>query len=74
MKYPYRDASFVVRIWWETSANLTPKWRGQVIHTHTQQSRFVDDISSLLDFFERWSGMIDPQNIDVDRNEITQNG
>ncbi len=71
MKHPYRDASFVVRIWWETPANMTPKWRGQVIHSHTQQSQYVEDISSLIDFFERWSGKLEPQNEDVNANGRT---
>lgn len=53
---PYRNASFVVRIWWEASSGGQAFWRGQVVHASTGQHAYFDDLAALLDFLQRWAG------------------
>ncbi len=60
-QYHYRDGSFVVRIWWIRPSEMIPRWRGQVIHTQTRQSVYVEDIDSLISFLEHWTGKLDPE-------------
>lgn len=60
----YHAASFIVRIWWEKSHDENLSWRGQVIHTQSQQSVYVDDIPKLIKFLEHWSGTLEPGKAD----------
>lgn len=53
---PRRDASFVIRIWWEREAAGRVHWRGQATHAQTSQSVYFEEILSLVAFLERWAG------------------
>ena len=53
---PHRDASFVVRIWWERMDQGQVYWRGEVVHSLSRQSIFFDNLSTLVAFLERWVG------------------
>ncbi len=51
-----RDASFVIRIWWERGSKGPAVWRGQVVHVQTGQIAFFRRKDTLIAFIERWSG------------------
>lgn len=53
-----RDASFVVRIWWEPTAEGPPLWRGQVVHALTGETRYFARVEDLVAFMEQWAGRI----------------
>ena len=53
----FRDASFVVRIWWEQRQDGPPLWRGQAIHTATNQSRYFERLEDLAAFVQNWTGI-----------------
>jgi hypothetical protein len=55
--YQHRDASFVVRIWWEQRPGAEPLWRGQVIHTATNQARYFERVEDLVVFVQNWTGI-----------------
>lgn len=52
----HRDASFVIRIWWERRSKRPAVWRGQIIHVQTGQTIFFQHEGVLIDFIQRWSG------------------
>jgi len=52
-----RDASFVIRIWWERRSQKPALWRGQIIHVQTGQTRFFQRENALASFIRRWTGM-----------------
>ncbi len=52
-----RDASFVVRIWWEPRQEGPPLWRGQAIHTATNQGRYFERLEDLVAFVRKWTGI-----------------
>ena len=54
----HRDASFVVRIWWEQRQEGPPLWRGQVVHAPTGETRYFDRVEDLVAFMEQWAGHI----------------
>ena len=54
----HRDASFIVRVWWERRIDAGPLWRGQVVHAPTGQSRYFDQLEDLLAFMEQWAGRL----------------
>ena len=54
----HRDASFIVRVWWERHIDAGPLWRGQVVHAPTGQSRYFDQLEDLLTFIEQWAGRL----------------
>ncbi len=56
-----RNASFVVRIWWEQKSRKLAVWRGQIIHVQTGQTFFIQDENALLNFIRRWTGTSGPQ-------------
>lgn len=54
-----RDASFVVRIWWEDrnrAVTGSPVWRGQVQHAVSGESVGFHSVGELWDFLRRWTG------------------
>jgi isocitrate dehydrogenase kinase/phosphatase len=51
-----RDASFIVRIWWERRVGPESVWRGQVVHAQTRQAAYFNDVSVLINFIYRWTG------------------
>jgi hypothetical protein len=51
-----RDASFIVRIWWERRRWHPAIWRGQIIHVQTGQSCFFQSEADMTDFVRRWTG------------------
>jgi len=53
----FRNASFVVRIWWEERQDGPPLWRGQAIHTATNQSRYFERLEDLVAFVQNWTGI-----------------
>jgi len=55
--YQRRDASFVVRIWWEQRPTAEPLWRGQVIHTATNQVSYFERVEDLMVFIQNWTGI-----------------
>ncbi len=57
-----RDASFIIRIWWERRSQESAVWRGQIIHVQTGQSRFLQNESTLIGFIRRWSGAADARD------------
>ena len=66
MSHPsQRDASFIIRIWWERRSQESAVWRGQIIHVQTGQSRFLQDESALIAFIKRWSGAVGGRDDDV---------
>jgi hypothetical protein len=66
--HPRRDASFIIRIWWEykdsdtVRAASTPvrdgniRWRGRIAHAQSGQAIHFDDVHQALSFINRWSG------------------
>ncbi len=56
----HRDASFIVRIWWEHGESGQIRWRGQAVHATTRQFVYFDDVPSLLTFLEQWAGSLQP--------------
>ena len=56
-----RDASFVVRIWWERSHEGPARWRGQVIHAESRQPAYFGTLSALFAFLEQWVGDLEWQ-------------
>ncbi|MBU0490896.1 MAG: hypothetical protein KKA73_25805 [Chloroflexi bacterium] len=53
-----RDASFIVRIWWE---GRSPEpgalvWRGQVQHATSGESIGFCNMVELYEFLQRWTG------------------
>lgn len=52
-----REASFIVRIYWEKYAGDSRKWRGQAIHVQTQKSIYFERIDELNKFFNEWTGI-----------------
>lgn len=74
-KNPRRDASFVVRIWWERWGKGLVRWRGQVVHAETRQSAHFDSIPTLLAFLEKWSGNLKSNDECAEENiSAKQNG
>jgi hypothetical protein len=57
---PHRDASFIVRIWWEHGRGARPLWRGQVVHAWSSQARYFDQLPDLLAFIDEWTGITEP--------------
>ncbi len=58
---PARDASFIVRIWWEHGHQTGPLWRGQAVHAPSGTSRYFDRLCTLLAFIEEWTGAAEPR-------------
>jgi len=54
----FREASFVVRIFWDRHSEDALKWRGQVIHAQTQQSMYFERLEDLHEFLDRWTGIV----------------
>ena len=61
--YQHRDASFVVRIWWEQRPPAEPLWRGQVIHTATNQACYFERVEDLVVFVQNWAGISPPPEL-----------
>jgi len=55
---PHKDASFIVRIWWEQRGGRRVAWRGRVIHAQTHQSAYFEGIPALVAFLEQWTGSL----------------
>jgi len=55
-----RDASFIVRVWWEQRESAPPIWRGQVQHAASGQTAFFQTVGDLLRFIEHWTGNLTP--------------
>ena len=55
-----RDASFIVRIWWEgrDQATAEPIWRGQAQHAATGEAISFRNLEQLGTFFRRWTGAL----------------
>lgn len=51
-----RDASFVVRIWWERPESGAPVLRGSVQHVLTGEIAYFDDLRALAVSIARWCG------------------
>lgn len=54
-----KNASFVVRIWWEDGNKLPGRerpWRGWVQHARSGEATYVHDLDTLLSFMEQWTG------------------
>ena len=54
-----RNASFVVRIWWERRRDRPPVWRGQIIHVQTGQTLFFQRAEALITFIGHWTGTVE---------------
>lgn len=52
----HRDASFIVRVWWERPAGLDAFWRGQAVHAKTGQACYFERVEDMVTFMERWTG------------------
>lgn len=51
-----RDASFVVRIWWEYPTNGAPLLRGRVEHAPSGEAVYFEEFQTLVSFLYEWSG------------------
>ncbi|MBN1660559.1 MAG: hypothetical protein JXA93_19335 [Anaerolineae bacterium] len=54
----YRNDSFIVRIWWERGPGPQAIWRGQVVHARTGQSTYFENLPTLLQFVQGWTGSL----------------
>jgi hypothetical protein len=55
---PQRDGSFIVRVWWEPSAEQGPRhWRGWAQHVRNGNQLSFQQIADLLAFIERETGV-----------------
>lgn len=65
-----RNASFVLRIWWE-EADAKPGgrrlWRARVQHVRSGEATYVQDLEGLLGFIERWAGRLATRERSTDR-------
>jgi hypothetical protein len=59
---PRRDASFVIRIWWERGVEDRVRWRGRVVHASNRQSAYFEAIPVLVKFLEQWTGDLSNQS------------
>ncbi len=59
-----RDASFIVRIWWEGRDQATdePIWRGQAQHAATGEAVSFRNLEQLGGFIRRWTGALTTEN------------
>jgi hypothetical protein len=48
--------TFVVRLWRETDAEGHARWRGRVEHVASQEVGYVEDVTGVARFIERWTG------------------
>ncbi len=58
---PHRRDAFLVRIWRESSpfqSGTAKGWRAYVQHVQSGESRYVNDLASLIAFFEKWTGAL----------------
>ena len=55
-----RDASFVVRIWWEGRDQATdePIWRGRAQHAASGEAFSFRNLEQLGNFLRHWSGAL----------------
>jgi len=56
-----RRHTFLIRIWREPgpfSTEAQGNWRAHIQHVPSGESRYVDDITSLITFFEQWTGAL----------------
>ncbi|NOX60571.1 MAG: hypothetical protein GXP42_01270 [Chloroflexi bacterium] len=68
--HSHQRASFLIRIWREPrafDADERGVWRAHIQHVQSGESRYVDDLMSLIAFLEEWSGALQndarPNNI-----------
>ena len=57
----HRRDTFLVRIWREPvslPSGAIEGWRAHIQHVQSGESRYVDDIASLIAFFEQWTGVL----------------
>jgi len=57
----HRRDTFLVRIWREPApfqSEAIGAWRAHIQHVQSGESRYVDDIASLIAFFEQWTGAL----------------
>ena len=52
----YEGLTFVVRLWCETNAEGHAHWRGRVEHVASQEVGYVEDVTGMVSFIERWTG------------------
>ena len=60
-----RDASFIIRIWWEKRRNKSEIWRGQIIHVQTGQTIFFQQENDVVMFIQRMCGTAAPGEEDT---------
>jgi len=58
---PQHRHSFLIRIWRQpTPFDVTAMggWRAYIQHIQSGEGRYIDDIPSLIAFFEQWTGTL----------------
>jgi len=70
-----RDASFVVRIWWEDRNQYAepPIWRGQVQHAGSGEATGFRSMGELWNFLRRWTGAQTRESDSPDQQPVTSN-
>lgn len=51
----HETMTFVIRLWRETDAGGHDLWRGRVEHVASQEVGYVEDVSGVVGFIERWT-------------------
>lgn len=49
--------SFVARIWFESSAEDVPQWRGHIQHIQGSEELYFQDLTEMSEFMEQVSGI-----------------
>ena len=73
----FRRDSFLVRIWRVSTAfdaDDPGMWRAYVQHVQSGESRYVDDLDSLLAFFEQWTGVLQDQSSSSSKTQLKLTG
>ncbi len=52
--------SFLIRFWHQRAGSTQEEssWRAQITHVQSGEYGYVDDLSSLIAFMERWTGTL----------------
>jgi hypothetical protein len=51
----HETLTFVVRLWHETDTEGHARWRGRVEHVASQEVGYVEDVTGVASFIERWT-------------------
>lgn len=51
------NQSFVARIWFESSKEQSPEWRGHIQHIQGTEELYFRDLSQMTEFMEEVSGV-----------------